>query len=83
MTKTTLQSILVDRPEPATGAKQHMFMDKGYDYPEERELLEGYGYTIHTRLRGEYRVNCKRIPRYRAGHWIVERTHSWMNSPVV
>jgi putative transposase len=53
-------------------------MDKGYDYPEVYELLEDYGYTIHIRLR-EHRVNCKRIPRYRARHWIVERTHSWMN----
>ena len=79
MTKTTLQSIVVDRPEPTTRAKQHMCMDKGYDYPEVYELLEDYGYTIHICLRGEYRVNCKRIPRYRARHWIVERTHSWMN----
>lgn len=79
MTKTTLQSIVVNRPEPTTRAKQHMCMDKGYDYPEVYELLEDYGYTIHIRLRGEYRVNSKRIPRYRARHWIVERTHSWMN----
>jgi len=54
-------------------------MDKGYDYPEVQELLEDYGYTIHIRLRGEHRVDCKRIPRYIARHWIVERTHSWMN----
>jgi putative transposase len=45
MTKTTLQSIVVDRPEPTTRAKQHMCMDKGYDYPEVYELLEDYGYT--------------------------------------
>jgi len=51
-----------------------MCMDKGYDYPEVYELLENYGCTIHICLRGEYRVNCKRIPRYRARHWIVERT---------
>ena len=56
-----------------------MCMDKGYDYPEVYELLEDYGYTIHIRLIGEYRINCKRIPGYRARHWIVERTHSWMN----
>ena len=79
MTRATLQSIVVDRPEPTTRAKQHMCMDKGYDYPEVYELLEDYGYTIHIRLRGEYRVNCKRIPGYRARHWIVESTHSWMN----
>ena len=40
MTKTTLQSIVVNRPEPTTRAKQHMCMDKGYDYPEVYELLE-------------------------------------------
>lgn len=79
MTKTTLQSIVVHRPKPATGAKQHMCMDKGYDFPEVYELLEYYGYTIHIPLRGEHRANSKRIPRYRARHWIVERTHSWMN----
>ena len=51
MTRATLQSIVVDRPEPTTRAKQHMCMDKGYDYPEVYELLEDYGYTIHIRLR--------------------------------
>jgi hypothetical protein len=33
MTRATLQS-MVRRPEPTTRAKQHMCMDKGYDYPE-------------------------------------------------
>ena len=39
VTKTTLQSIVFTRPEPTTTAKQHMCMDKGYDYPEVYELL--------------------------------------------
>ena len=38
MTKATLQSIVVHRPEPTTRAKQHMCMDKGYDFPEVHEL---------------------------------------------
>ena len=42
MTRATLQSIVVGRPEPTTRAKQHMRMDKGYDYPEVYELLEDY-----------------------------------------
>jgi len=33
MTRATLQS-MVRRPEPTMRAKQHMCMDKGYDYPE-------------------------------------------------
>ena len=34
MTKATLQSIVVHRPEPTIRLKQHMCMDKGYDFPE-------------------------------------------------
>lgn len=81
MTKVTLQSIVVHRPEPTTRSKQHMCMDKGYDFPEVHELLEDYGYTIHIklRLRGRIENQRKRIPRYRSRRWVVERTHSWMN----
>ena len=61
------------------GKRSRTLIPYSKDYPEVHELLEDYGYTIHIRLRGEHRVNCKRIPRYRARHWIVERTHSWMN----
>ncbi len=28
-------------------------MDKGYDYPDIKELVEEYGYTVHIRSRGE------------------------------
>jgi len=81
MSKATLQNIVIYRPEPTMRSKQHMCMDKGYDFPEVYELLEEYGYTIHIRLRGEERRNNKEeaIPKYRARRWLVERTHSWMN----
>ena len=82
MTKATLQSIVVHRPEPTTRAKQHMCMDKGYDFPEVHELLEDYSYTIHIKLRQrgrETQRKRKRIPMYRSRRWVVERTHSWMN----
>jgi putative transposase len=83
MSKATLQSIVIYRPEPTIKSKQHMCLDKGYDYPEVYELLEEYGYTIHIRLRRgeEERSSSKRtvMPGYKARHWVVERTHSWMN----
>jgi putative transposase len=80
MTKaTTLQSIVVHRPEPPTiTLKQHMYvwMDKGYDFPEVYELLKDYGYyTIHIRLRGRKDNKRKRIPTYRSrrcGGWLRE-----------
>lgn len=81
MSKATLQSIVVYRPEPTFGSKQHICLDKGYDFPEVYELLEEYGYTIHIRLKGKQRrsSNKKRIPKYRARRWVVESTRSWMN----
>ena len=70
MSKATLQNIVVIyRPEPTIRSKQHMYLDKGYDFPEVYEILEEeYGYTIHIRLRGEETSNIKRekFPKYRA-----------------
>ena len=68
--------------------QQHICLDKGYDYPEVYELLEEYGYTMHICERKEEEYNNgnkikkrrrRRIPKYRARRWVVERTHSWMN----
>jgi len=78
LTKPTLESIPIERPAPKRNAPQNICMDKGYDYPEVRELLDDWGYTIHIPSRGEAKKR-KRIPGYRARHWVVERTHSWLN----
>jgi putative transposase len=80
MSKAALQSILIYRPEPTIRSKQHMCLDKGYDFPEVYELFEEYAYTIHIPLRGEKRSDKgKVIPGYKARRGVVERTHSWMN----
>jgi putative transposase len=79
LTRPTLENIVVKRPEPTRKAPQNMCMDKGYDYPEVRELLEDWGYTIRIRSRGEEVKRRKKIPRYRSRRWIVERTQSWLN----
>lgn len=83
MTRATLQSIVVHRPKPSTKLKQHMCMDRGYDFPEVYELLLDYAYTIHIKLKTRRGIQTqrkrKRLPTYRSIHWVVERTHSWMN----
>lgn len=79
LARPTLESIVVERPEPTEEAPQNLCLDKGYDYPEVRELVEAFGYTAHIRSRGEEKQNKKRIPGYRARRWVVERTHSWLN----
>ena len=53
MVESTLNTIIVDRPAATKEEPQHMALDKGYDYPVIRELVEKWGYMAHIRARGE------------------------------
>ena len=77
LVKETLDAIFFERPSPEEGI-QNMCMDKGYDYPDIRELVKDYGYIAHIKSRGEENIRIK-IPGFRARRWVVERTHSWIN----
>lgn len=79
MVQSTLESMIVDRPEPTPDAPQHLCQDKGYDYPDVRELVAAWGYTAHIKSRGEEKQEKQQVPGYRARRWVVERTHSWLN----
>ncbi|MDD4521768.1 MAG: IS5 family transposase [Methanosarcina sp.] len=76
LVKGTLDAIIIERPSHKV--TQNMCMDKGYDFPDIRELVGNYGYTAHIRRRGEENIR-RDIPGYRARRWVVERTHSWLN----
>jgi len=69
----------IERPEPTGKSPQNICMDKGYDFPDIRELVDQWGYTGHIPRRGEDQSKRQKIPGYRARRWVVERTHSWMN----
>ena len=71
LVKGTLDSIVIERPSHRV--IQNICMDKGYDYPDIRELVKDYGYTAHIRSRGDENI---KIPGFRARKWVVERTHS-------
>ena len=77
LVKETLDSIIIERPS-LDERIQNICMDKGYDYPDIRELVKDYGYTAHIKSRGEENIRIK-IPGFRARRWVVERTHSWIN----
>lgn len=79
LTRETIESIPVDRPEPTARKPQGLCLDKGYDYNEVRDLAAEFGYTAHIRSRGEEAQTLKRSVRFKARRWVVERTHSWMN----
>lgn len=75
LTGSTLDGIPIERED----SRQHLCLDKGYDYREVRDALEARDYIEHIRCRGEEAKGKKEIPGYRARRWVVERTHSWMN----
>ena len=78
MVQSTLDSIPIEPPKPDQGKHHNLCLDKGYDYPDVRELVSAYGYTAHIPKRGQD-PKPKALPKYRARRWVVERTHSWMN----
>jgi putative transposase len=53
LTRETIESIAVARPDATPDAPQGMCLDKGYDYDEVRDLLDEFGFTAHIRGRGE------------------------------
>ena len=79
LVRTTIESIVVDRPEPTAEQPQGMCLDKGYDCQEVRDILAEFGFTAHIRARGEEAQALKREAGFRARRWVVERAHSWLN----
>lgn len=78
MTLLRIEDRAIDRPTPDKDHPQGACMDKGYDYPQVRELAEVFGFVAHIRSRGE-EVQAKREQGKRARRWVIERTHSWLN----
>ncbi len=74
LTRPTIESIIIERPEPTETHPQGMCLDKGYDYQEVREILHEFGFTAHIRTRGEEAKALKREAGFKARRWVVERT---------
>ena len=79
LVRPTIESLVVQRPEPNEEQPQGMCLDKGYDYQEVRDILVEFGFTAHIRSRGEEAQELAQEAGKRARRWVVERTHSWMN----
>jgi putative transposase len=79
MAQATLRSIPLEHPSVEHTGKQHMCLDKGYDYPEIDDLMNTFAFTEHIARRGEATQEIKRSVRKKARRYVVERAHSWMN----
>jgi putative transposase len=80
LARQTVESAPVSRPEaePQGRRRQHLCLDKGYDYAEVDELVQEFGFTAHIARRGAAKA-VKRSARKKARRWVCERAHSWMN----
>lgn len=75
----TLDGLVVARPEPSEEDRQHLSLDRGYDYDTSREEAASRGYEVHIPLpRGQERSQPY-AEGSRPRRWVVERTHSWLN----
>ena len=79
MVESTLENIIIERPEPTWKHPQNICMDKGYDFSQVDELVAKWGYTAHIARRGVDQSKRLKVPGYRARRWVVERTNAWMN----
>lgn len=79
LVRLTLESVVVERPEPTEEHPQGLCLDKGYDYDEVRAIVAEFGFTAHIRARGEEAQAIKREAGFKARRWVGERAHSWMN----
>lgn len=79
LARPTIESIIIDRPEPTEELPQGMCLDKEYDYEEARDILHDFGFTAHIRARGEEAKALKREAGFKTRRWVVERLHSWIN----
>ncbi len=77
--KATIESIVVERPEPTEQAPQNLCLDKGYDNPTGHRTVAETNYVPHIRRIGEEKLDQNNRKRRKARRWVVERTHAWLS----
>jgi len=75
----TLDAVVVERPRPTEEKPQHLCLDKGYDSPAARRVVEERNYTAHVRRIGEEKLDDNREKTVPARRWVVERTLAWLS----
>jgi transposase len=77
--ESTLDGIVVERPEADPGKPQHLCADAGYKGEAALQAVKARDYQPHIRQRKEEAEAKQHQPGYQARRWVVERSHSWTN----
>ena len=77
---STLEAMVVERPQPTPEQPQHLCLDKAYDNPTGEEAVAAHGYVPHTCRIGEEKLDpATAEKRFPARRWVVERTLAWLS----
>lgn len=74
------KGLIVPRPKPTRRKRQHLCLDKAYDYEQIDHLVARLGYVAHIKRRGQDDRPGIGEPIKPPRRWKVERTISWLNN---
>lgn len=74
---STLENIVVERPEVTEEKPQALCLDKGYSYKRVEEEVLSHSYEPHIRRIGEEKKDGDGQKTHPAKRWVVERTNAW------
>jgi putative transposase len=74
------KGLIVPPPKPSRRKRQHLCLDKAYDYDESDQLVAKLGYVAHIKRRGQDDRPGIGESLYPPRRWKVERTISWINN---
>ena len=76
--RETIESIVVDRPQPTKAKPQHLCLDAAYDNATGREAAQEAGYTPHIVPKEKAKRSQARTKGHQPRRWVVERTLAWL-----
>ena len=76
---STLEAVVVERPQPSEAEPQHLCLDKAHDNRTGYAVAEQLGYTPHIRRIGKEKLDEAGEKKHPARRWVVERTFSWLS----
>ena len=75
--ESTLDGIVIFRPEPTAENPQNLCLDAGYTGSNEK--VEARTYIPHIRPRNKEKEEMENNPDFKPRRWVVEVTHSFFN----